>query len=146
MTAFIKKQGPAFYFNILSAAAGIVAFVAMVVSSTMNEAYALNSFPLFVLGAIAGILLIVIAVYAANRWGKLRLCRDTVRCGCRCSFSAVIGGIIMNRVLLIFRIIFLELRQYARLERILCQCGFPFACFVISIVLLIIGSFLKSVK
>ena len=70
MTAFIKKQGPAFYFNILSAAAGIVAFVAMVVSSTMNEAYALNSFPLFVLGAIAGILLIVIAVYAANRWGN----------------------------------------------------------------------------
>ena len=38
MTAFIKKQGPAFYFNILSAAAGIVAFVAMVVSSTMNDA------------------------------------------------------------------------------------------------------------
>ena len=42
----------------------------MVISSTMNEAYALNSFPLFVLGAIAGILLIVIAVYAANRWGN----------------------------------------------------------------------------
>lgn len=54
MTAFIKKQGPAFYFNILSAAAGIVAFVAMVVSSTMNEAYALNSFPLFVLGQLPG--------------------------------------------------------------------------------------------
>ena len=48
MTAFIKKQGPAFYFNILSAAAGIAAFIAMVISSTMNEAYALNSFPLFV--------------------------------------------------------------------------------------------------
>lgn len=46
MTAFMKKQGPAFYFNILSAAAGIVAFVAMVVSSTMNEAYALNSLSL----------------------------------------------------------------------------------------------------
>lgn len=42
MTAFIKKQGPAFYFNILSAAAGIAAFIAMVISSTMNEAYALN--------------------------------------------------------------------------------------------------------
>ena len=70
MTAFIKKQGPAFYFNILSAAAGIAAFIAMVISSTMNEAYALNSFPLFVLGAIAGILLILIAVYAANRWGN----------------------------------------------------------------------------
>ena len=39
MTAFIKKQGPAFYFNILSAAAGIAAFIAMVISSTMNEAY-----------------------------------------------------------------------------------------------------------
>ena len=103
MTAFIKKQGPAFYFNILSAAAGIVAFVAMVVSSTMNEAYALNSFPLFVLGAIAGILLIVIAVYAANRWGNYDYLEPR---------PADI------------RIIFLELRQYAWLERILCQCGF----------------------
>ena len=123
MTAFIKKQGPAFYFNILSAAAGIVAFVAMVVSSTMNEAYALNSFPLFVLGAIAGILLIVIAVYAANRWGNYDYVGTLSGVAAVALFSAVIGGIIMNRVLLI-RIIFLELRQYARLERILCQCGF----------------------
>ena len=50
MTAFIKKQGPAFYFNILSAAAGIVAFVAMVVSSTMNEAMRSIPSPLLVLG------------------------------------------------------------------------------------------------
>lgn len=40
MTAFIKKQGTAFYFNALSAVIGIVALIAMIVSSTMTEAYA----------------------------------------------------------------------------------------------------------
>ena len=113
MTAFIKKQGPAFYFNILSAAAGIAAFIAMVISSTMNEAYALNSFPLFVLGAIAGILLILIAVYAANRWGNYDYVGTLSGVAAVALFSAVIG-----------RIIFLELWQYAWLERILCQRGF----------------------
>ena len=120
MTAFIKKQGPAFYFNILSAAAGIVAFVAMVVSSTMNEAYALNSFPLFVLGAIAGILLIVIAVYAANRWGNY----DYVGTLSGCSFFSRHRRDHLEPRPADIRIIFLELRQYAWLERILCQCGF----------------------
>lgn len=143
MTAFIKKQGPAFYFNILSAAAGIVAFVAMVVSSTMNEAYALNSFPLFVLGAIAGILLIVIAVYAANRWGNYDYVGTLSGVAAVALFSAVIGGIILNRVLLISGLFSWNSGNtpgwnvfYAR----------RIACFVISIVLLIIGSFLKSVK
>ena len=142
MTAFIKKQGPAFYFNILSAAAGIVAFVAMVVSSTMNEAYALNSFPLFVLGAIAGILLIVIAVYAANRWGNYDYVGTLSGVAAVALFS---GGIIMNRVLLISGLFSWNSGNtpgwnvfYASVVSI--------ACFVISIVLLIIGSFLKSVK
>ena len=134
MTAFIKKQGPAFYFNILSAAAGIVAFVAMVVSSTMNEAYALNSFPLF-----------VVAVYAANRWGNYDYVGTLSGVAAVALFSAVIGGIILNRVLLISGLFSWNSGNtpgwnvfYASVVSI--------ACFVISIVLLIIGSFLKSVK
>ena len=145
MTAFIKKQGPAFYFNILSEAAGIAAFIAMVISSTMNEAYALNSFPLFVLGAIAGILLILIAVYAANRWGNYDYVGTLSGVAAVALFSAVIGGIILNRVLLISGLFSWNSGNtpgwnvfYASVVSI--------ACFVISIVLLIIGSFLKSVK
>ena len=145
MTAFINKQGPAFYFNILSAAAGIAAFIAMVISSTMNEAYALNSFPLFVLGAIAGILLILIAVYAANRWGNYDYVGTLSGVAAVALFSAVIGGIILNRVLLISGLFSWNSGNtpgwnvfYASVVSI--------ACFVISIVLLIIGSFLKSVK
>ena len=122
-----------------------MAFVAMVVSSTMNEAYALNSFPLFVLGAIAGILLIVIAVYAANRWGNYDYVGTLSGVAAVALFSAVIGGIIMNRVLLISGLFSWNSGNtpgwnvfYASVVSI--------ACFVISIVLLIIGSFLKSVK
>ena len=117
----------------------------MVISSTMNEAYALNSFPLFVLGAIAGILLILIAVYAANRWGNYDYVGTLSGVAAVALFSAVIGGIIMNRVLLISGLFSWNSGNtpgwnvfYASVVSI--------ACFVISIVLLIIGSFLKSVK
>lgn len=145
MTAFIKKQGPAFYFNILSAAAGIAAFIAMVISSTMNEAYALNSFPLFVLGAIAGILLILIAVYAANRWGNYDYVGTLSGVAAVALFSAVIGGIILNRVLLISGL-FSRNSGNTPGWNVFYASVVSIACFVISIVLLIIGSFLKSVK
>ena len=137
MTAFIKKQGPAFY--ILSAAAGIVAFVAMVVSSTMNEAYALNSFPLFVLGAIAGILLIVIAVYAANRWGNYDYVGTLSGVAAVALFSAVIGVLLISGL-------FSWNSGNTPGWNVFYASVVSIACFVISIVLLIIGSFLKSVK
>lgn len=145
MTAFIKKQGTAFYFNALSAVIGIVALIAMIVSSTMTEAYALNSFPLFVLGAIAGVLLIVIAVYAANRWGNYDYVSTVSVIAAIALFSAVIGGIILNRVLLISGLFSWNSGNtpgwnvfYASVVSIVC--------FVVSILLMIIGSFLKSVK
>lgn len=145
MTAFIKKQGTAFYFNALSTVIGIVALIAMIVSSTMTEAYALNSFPLFVLGAIAGVLLIVIAVYAANRWGNYDYVSTVSVIAAIALFSAVIGGIILNRVLLISGLFSWNSGNtpgwnvfYASVVSIVC--------FVVSILLMIIGSFLKSVK
>lgn len=145
MTAFIKKQGTAFYFNALSAVIGIVALIAMIVSSTMTEAYALNSFPLFVLGAIAGVLLIVIAVYAANRWGNYDYVSTVSVIAAIALFSAVMGGIILNRVLLISGLFSWNSGNtpgwnvfYASVVSIVC--------FVVSILLMIIGSFLKSVK
>lgn len=145
MTAFIKKQGAAFYFNALAAVIGIVALVAMVISSTMNEAYALNSFPLFVLGAAVGILLIGIMIYAANRWGNYDYVGTFSGVAAIALFSAVIGGIIMNRILLISGLFSWNSGNtpgwnvfYASVVSI--------ACFVASILLLIIGSFLKSVK
>lgn len=145
MTAFIKKQGTAFYFNALSAVIGIVALIAMIVSSTMTEAYALNSFPLFVLGAIAGVLLIVIAVYAANRWGNYDYVSTVSVIAAIALFSAVIGGIILNRVLLISGLFSWNSGNtpgwnvfYASIVSIVC--------FVVSILFMIIGSFLKSVK
>lgn len=145
MTAFIKKQGTAFYFNALSAVIGIVALIAMIVSSTMTEAYALNSFPLFVLGAIAGVLLIVIGVYAANRWGNYDYVSTVSVIAAIALFSAVIGGIILNRVLLISGLFSWNSGNtpgwnvfYASVVSIVC--------FVVSILLMIIGSFLKSVK
>lgn len=145
MTAFMKKQGTAFYLNALSAVTGMAALIAMVTSSTMNEAYALNSLPLFVLGAVSGILLILIAVYTANRWGNYDYAGTLSIVAAIALFSAVTGGIIMNRILLISGLFSWNSGNtpgwnvfYASVVSIVC--------FVVSILLLIIGSFLKSIK
>lgn len=145
MTAFIKKQGTAFYFNVLAAVVGIVALAAMVISSTMTDAYALNSFPLYVLGAAIGVILIAVVIYAANRWGNYDYVGTIAGVAAVALFSAVIGGIIMNRILLISGLFSWNSGNtpgwnvfYASVVSIVC--------FVVAIVLLIIGSFLKSVK
>ncbi|MGL5436410.1 MAG: hypothetical protein ACRDBO_13585 [Lachnospiraceae bacterium] len=145
MTAFIKKQGSAFYFNALSVVSGLVAMAAMVISSSISQSYALISFPLFVIGAAAGIFLIVIAVYAANRWGNYDYVSTLSVLAAVALFSAVIGGMIMNRVLLISGLFSWNSGNtlgwnvfYASVVSI--------ACFVFSILLLIVGSFLKSIK
>lgn len=145
MTAFIKKQGTAFYFNVLAAVVGIVALAAMVISSTMTDAYALNSFPLYVLGAAIGVVLIAVVIYAANRWGNYDYVGTIAGVAAVALFSAVIGGIIMNRILLISGLFSWNSGNtpgwnvfYASVVSIVC--------FVVAIVLLIIGSFLKSVK
>lgn len=145
MTAFIKKQGKAFYFNVLSAVLGIAALIAMVISSTMTEAYALNSFSLYVLGTIVGIILIALIIYSANHWGNQDYIGALSGVAAVALFSAVIGGIIMNRILLISGLFSWNSGNtpgwnvfYASVAAIVC--------FVVSILLLIIGSFLKSVK
>lgn len=145
MTAYMKKQGTAFYFNALAAVTGIVALVAMIISSTMSEAYALNSFPLFVLGAAVGILLIAAAVYAANRWGNFDYVSTLSLVAAVALFSAVIGGIIMNRILLISGLFSWNSGNMIGWD-VFYASVVSVVGFVVSILLLIIGSFLKSVK
>lgn len=145
MTAFIKKQGAGFYFNALAAVAGLAALIAMVVSSTMSQAYALNSFPLFVLGAAAGILLIAAAVYAANRWGNYDYVSTISVVVAVALFSAVIGGIIMNRILLISGLFSWNSANMVGWDVFYASVA-SIVCYVVSILLLIIGSFLKAVK
>lgn len=145
MTAFIKKQGAGFYFNALAVVAGLAALIAMVVSSTISQAYALNSFPLFVLGAAAGILLIAAAVYAANRWGNYDYISTLSIVAAVALFSAVIGGIIMNRILLISGLFSWNSANMVGWD-VFYASVVSIVCYVVSILLLIVGSFLKSVK
>lgn len=145
MTAFIKKQGAGFYFNALAVVTGLAALIAMVASSTMSQAYALNSFPLFVVGAAAGILLIAAAVYAANRWGNYDYVSTISIVAAVALFSAVIGGIIMNRILLISGLFSWNSANMVGWDVFYTSVA-SIVCYVVSILLLIIGSFLKSVK
>ncbi len=117
----------------------------MIVSSTMSEAYALNSFPIYVLGAIASILLIGFAIYADNRWGNYGIAGTASLVGAVALFSALLGGMILNRILLISGLFSWnsgnEIGWNVFYASVVAIAGF-----VLSILLIIIGSFMKSVK
>lgn len=145
MTAFMKKQGVAFYFNVVSAVAGIVALIAMISSSTMSDAYKLNAFPMMVVGTIAGILLIGLGIFGANRNGNYEYISTASQIGAIVLFSAVIGGMILDRVLLISGLFSWNSGNTIGWS-VFYASAVSLVAFLISIVLLIIGSFLKSVK
>lgn len=141
----MKKQGAGFYFNALAVVAGIVALAAMVISSNISNAYALHSLTLYMLEGAVGVILIAAAIYAANRWGNYDYVSTLSVVIAVALFSAVIGGIILNRILLISGLFSWNSGNtigwnvfYASVVSIVC--------FVVSILLLIVGSFLKTVK
>ncbi len=145
MSVFMKKQASAFYLNAIAAVLGVVGTVSMVMSSTMNSAYALNSFTKTLLFAICGILLVGLAIYAPNRWGNHDYVSTLSVLGAIGLFSAVIGNVISERVMLISGLFSFNSGNTVGWSvfyvSVVCL-----ASLLVAIILLIVGAFLKSVK
>lgn len=145
MSAFMKKQGIAFYFNVIALILGIAGLVVTLYSSNISSAYAYNALGLIVFLAIAGILLCAGAIYAPNRLGNHDLVSTVCVLGAIGTYSAIIGNVILDRVLLISGLFSYNSQNqigwtvfYATVAGIVCL--------LVGIIALIIGSFLKSVK
>lgn len=145
MSAFLKKQGTGFYLQILAAVAATAAIITMVISSSISTAEALNSLSVYLLEAVVGIALILVAIYSSNRFGNYDYISTIAMMGAVGFFSAVICGMILSRVLLIS-----GLYSWNSMNTVGWSVFYvsvvSMVCYVVSIILLIISAFLKTIK
>lgn len=141
----MKKQSIGCYINIITVIVVIAALVTMVLSSNMNQAYVLTNLTIYMIGAVVSIILIGVAIWAPNRFGNHDIISTVAVIAAVAILTFIMGQIIMNRILLIS-----GLFSWNSLNTIGWQVFYmsvaSIGCYIISAVLLIIGSFTKSVK
>ena len=143
---FIKKQGAAFYFNVVAIVLAIAGIVTMVMSSTYSEANALAALTRLVVQSVLAIVLVAGGIWAANT-GK----DDTGILGMFASMAAIalivatVGNIINSRILLISGLFSFNSQNMVgwHVFYITVAC---LVCYVVAIAAMIIGSFCKATK
>ena len=101
MAGFMKKQGIAFWFNIVAAVAGVGGIVAMMRSSGIESAYAYPALNTMLLMCVGAILLAVVAIIAPNKLGNHDIVSTVSVVAAVALFTRVIGVMITERVLLV---------------------------------------------
>lgn len=145
MSDFIKKQSIAFYLNVIAAIFGVVGLIATVYSNGISSAYTYNSLGLIIALAVVGIVLCGVAVYAPNRWGNHDIVSTISVLAAIFVYAAVIGNIILERVLLISGLFSYNSANTVGWS-VFYASVVAIVCILIGILALIIGSFTKSVK
>lgn len=145
MSASNKKFGPATYVNALAGILGAAGLVSTILCSTKSNAHALPTLTTLVAGAVVAIALILVALWAPTKKGNHDpICAVAVLAAIAI-FSAIIGNIISERVILISGLFSYNSGNMIGWSVFYVSVA-AMVCYVAAILLLIIGSFLKSVK
>lgn len=145
MTAFIKKQGAAFWFNCIAAIAGVVGLVAMNVSSSIDTAYAYHNLLSLVLLGVCGIILAIVAIVAPNKFGNHDFLSTASVIGAVGLFASVIGKMINQRVLLVAGLFSYNSQNMVGWSVFHATVA-AIVALVVAVLALIIGAFTTSVK
>ena len=141
----MKKQGLAFYLNVLAVILGIVGVILTVVSSTMTTDNALSNLPVLVIAGIVGIILVCIAIYAPNRWGNHDPVSFISVVAAIALYSYLFGAAVSQRIMLIAGLFSYNAGNTAGWSIFYVSVA-AWVCLIVGILFLIVGSFLKSVK
>ncbi len=141
----MKKQGLAFYLNVLAVILGIVGVILTVVSSTMTTDNALSNLPVLVIAGIVGIILVCIAIYAPNRWGNHDPVSFISVVAAIALYSYLFGAAVSQRIMLIAGLFSYNSGNTAGWSIFYVSVA-AWVCLIVGILFLIVGSFLKSVK
>ena len=145
MSEFMKKQRAGAYFNCLAAILGIVGIIAAVVCSKMTVTYALGNLNTVILLGLCGIALIICAIILPNIFGDRDILGTAAVLGAIALFTTAFGKVLSERILLIA-----GLFSYDSVNTVGWQVFYAtvvsFAGFLVGALVLIIGSFLRSVK
>lgn len=141
----MKKWGPASYVNVLAAILGIAGLISTVLCSTKSSAHALPTLTMLVVGSVAAILLIGVALWSPAKNGNHDPICAVAVLGAIAIFSVVIGNIISERVILISGLFSYNSGNMVGWSVFYVSVA-AIVCYVAAVLLLIVGSFLKSVK
>lgn len=141
----MKKQGLAFYLNVLAVILGIVGVILTVVSSTMTTDNALSNLPVLVIAGIVGIILVCIAIYAPNRWGNHDPVSFVSVVAAIALYSYLFGAAVSQRIMLIAGLFSYNAGNTTGWSIFYVSVA-AWVCLIVGILFLIVGSFLKSVK
>ncbi|MBQ1772266.1 MAG: hypothetical protein IKD62_05655 [Oscillospiraceae bacterium] len=133
------------WLNLFAAVAGIVGLIALIVSNSISSAYALKSAGLVTVMAIGGILLALVAIWSPTKFGNHDFISTAAVVGAIALFSAVIGAMILERILMIAGLFSYNSQNMTgwSVFYAIVVCA---VALVIANVALIIGAFTKSVK
>lgn len=145
MADIIKKQGLACYLNVIACIVAIAGLIALTICSTMEEAYALNSFTLLIVGGLTGIVLIIFAIFASNRWGNYDYASTISLATAVVIFTVIIGNVINNRILLISGLFSFNAGNKLGWS-VFYVTVTSLICLLVSILLLILGAFMRTTK
>ena len=142
---FVKKQGAAFYFNVVAIVLAIAGIIAMVMSSTYSEANALADLNQLIIEGVVAILLIIGSIWISNANKANDVATLVSTMGAIALLVSTIGNVINSRILLISGLFSFNSQNmvgwHVFYVTVVCL-----VCYVISILAMIIGSFFKAVK
>ena len=141
----MKKQGIAFYLNILAVILGVVGLILTVVSSTMTTDNALSNLPVLAIAGIVGIVLVCVAIYAPNRWGNHDPVSFISVVAAIALYSYLFGAAVSQRIMLIAGLFSYNAGNTTGWSIFYVSVA-AWVCLIVGILFLIVGSFLKSVK
>ena len=141
----MKKQGIAFYLNILAAILGAVGLFLTVRSSTMSADNALANLSTLILAGVVAILLVCVAIVAPNRLGNHDPLSAISVLAAIALYCYLFGSCVSQRVMLIAGLFSFNDANTVGWS-IFYTCIGAWVCLLVGILFLIVGSFLNSVK
>lgn len=141
----MKKQGIAFYLNILAAILGAVGLFLTVRSSTMSADNALANLSTLILAGVVAILLVCVAIVAPNRLGNHDPLSAISVLAAIALYCYLFGSCVSQRVMLIAGLFSFNDANTVGWS-IFYTCIGAWVCLLVGILFLVVGSFLNSVK
>ena len=141
----MKKQGIAFYLNILAAILGAVGLFLTVRSSTMSADNALSNLSTLILAGVVAIVLVCVAIVAPNRLGNHDPLSAISVLAAIALYCYLFGSCVSQRVMLIAGLFSFNDANTVGWS-IFYTCIGAWVCLLVGILFLIVGSFLNSVK
>lgn len=141
----MKKFGIACYLNIVAAILGIVGLFLTVRSSTMSADNALTNLSTLILAGVVAIVLVCVAIVAPSRLGNHDPFSTVSVLGAIALYCYLFGSCVSQRVMLIAGLFSFNDANTMGWS-IFYTCIGAWVCLLLGILLLVIGSFLNSVK